>query len=275
MENKRTILLTGSSGFLGSRILSKINKNDTVYLLSNKNTVSTLNPHHIQITADELDDFAKFDTIIHCAGRTTGNTKDIWESNYQLTKKLVNFSKKNHTYFLFISTLNAGLNHKGPYENSKYKAERELLNKDIDFVIIRPSYLFDADNEPNLKKFRLFFPLFKIFPILLIPPYEFLVQPLNVRDLANFCVDRINKKDYLGKIIEVAGPSNKSIYEVISRYFIKNKIHIKLIRLPKIFFSPLRFCFKNKMNILFQDRVLRKNEEVTSLILDGNKISNI
>tara|TARA_B100000700_G_scaffold308380_1_gene386022 strand:- start:359 stop:1186 length:828 start_codon:yes stop_codon:yes gene_type:complete len=275
MENKRTILLTGSSGFLGTRILSKINKNDTVYLLSNKNSVSTLNPNHFEITINELDNFAKFDKIIHCAGRTTGNDKDIWESNYQLTKKLISFSKKNRAHFLFISSLNAGLNHRGQYENSKYEAERELLSKDIDFVIIRPSYLFDKNDEPNLKNFRLLFPFFKIFPILLIPPYDFLVQPLNVCDLANFCVERMNKKDYLGRIIEVAGPSSKSIYEVISQYFIKNKIKIKLIRLPKIFFAPLCFCFKSKMNILFQDKILRKNKEVTSLILDGNKISNI
>ena len=60
MENKRTILLTGASGFLGSRILSKINKNNTVYLLSNKSRASKSNPNHTHITINELDNFYQY-----------------------------------------------------------------------------------------------------------------------------------------------------------------------------------------------------------------------
>ena len=275
MENKRTILLTGSSGFLGSRILNKIRKKHTVYLLNHKNKISKLRSNYIQITVDELDKISKLDEIIHCAGISRGSSSNIWDVNYHLTKKLINLSKQHQAYFLFISTLNAGLTHKGHYENSKYEAERELLNEKIDFLIIRPSYLYDTNYDPNLKIISRFFPLYKLMPILFIPPYDFLVQPLHVNDLVYFCARRIEKKDYLGNIIELAGPSTKSIWDVIMQYFLQNGINIKLIKIPKSFISPLCFCFKNKMNILFQNKILKENKEVISFIVNGNKISEI
>ena len=112
-------------------------------------------------------------------------------------------------------------------------------------------------------------------PILFIPPYDFLVQPLHVNDLVYFCVRRIEKKDYLGNIIELAGPSTKSIWDVIMQYFLQNGINIKLIKMPKSLISPLCFCFKNKMNILLQNKILKENKEVISFIVNGNKISEI
>ena len=57
MENKRTILLTGSSGFLGSRILNKIRKKHTVYLLNHKNKISKsiiLSTHLIRFSAMDI-----------------------------------------------------------------------------------------------------------------------------------------------------------------------------------------------------------------------------
>jgi len=275
MENKRTILLTGASGFLGSRILSKIDESYIVYLLTNKNKIKNLKSNHIQIGRNELDKIDNLDTVIHCAGKMRGTAKKIWSVNYNLTKILLNLSIKHNAFFLFFSTLNAGLNYKGHYENSKYEAEKKIFHGSKNFLIVRPSYLFDTDCQPNLIFFNRFFFIFKYLPILFIPPSNFLVQPLHIDDLLWFCILRIEKKDYKGKIIEVAGPHNIGIWVLIKQYFVSNGINIKFIKLSKLFFTPLRFCFRNKMNILFQDRTLKKNKEIIGFIIDGNRISKI
>ena len=103
MENKRIILLTGSSGFLGSRILSRINKNNIIYLLTSKNKIEKLESNHIQITIDDLNKIDNIDEIIHCAGVTRGKSRHIWDVNYNLTKRLIAFCKKHNAYFYTTS----------------------------------------------------------------------------------------------------------------------------------------------------------------------------
>ena len=132
------ILVTGASGFIGSRLASKlIEKNHSVFGLVHKNKIT--NPEIKIINGDLVDSrFSipdeKFDVVFHLAAVTPmeKNKKIVKKVNYEGTINFFNQIKGKTDFFVYVSGLGA---FGDPGE--KIIDENTPLNPDTDYTKIR------------------------------------------------------------------------------------------------------------------------------------------
>jgi nucleoside-diphosphate-sugar epimerase len=162
------ILLTGSSGFLGKEIKSKIASNNIIFELNSKSG------HFKTDLRNEIPNFnINFDLVIHAAGKAHQTAKtikeinDFNEINYNGTQNLLNGLNKDLKVFIYISSvsvygLTKGTNineeenllAKDPYGISKIKAENLVkdwcLKNNIKFLILRLPLIVGVNPPGNL-----------------------------------------------------------------------------------------------------------------------------
>jgi nucleoside-diphosphate-sugar epimerase len=166
----KSLLFTGSTGFVGNNILPFLKK---------KYSVSTLDKKDADIQSDLAFDipriYQEFDIILHAAGKAHSvpqsekGIQEFYRVNYQGTKNLCAGLEKSKLpqSFVFISTVavygreygdllteNCPLDAKTHYGKSKIQAEEYLLEwcdrKNILLTILRPSLLAGKNPPGNL-----------------------------------------------------------------------------------------------------------------------------
>jgi UDP-glucose 4-epimerase len=172
--------ITGSSGFIGSRLLTYLsNKSDNIRLLVRSIDASS---QHEQVECDlasghiRSDCFSGVSTVFHLAGfahdmRTSKNVASIYQSvNVDATIRLAEIAvKAGVKKFVFVSSVKAGGSAtpgvclsendqgdpEGIYGNTKREAELKLLEigrkTDMNISIIRPSLVYGPNVKGNLR----------------------------------------------------------------------------------------------------------------------------
>jgi len=156
-----SLLITGSSGFVGKNLQDYLSRNSNYYEIENYNRFI---PNNGKI---------KNDAVIHLAGKAhdlkkVSNPQDYYEANFELTKQLYNdFLLSDAKIFIFISTVKAvadeikGIlredeipNPKTHYGISKHLAEKYILSHEIPngkrVYILRPCMINGPENKGNL-----------------------------------------------------------------------------------------------------------------------------
>jgi nucleoside-diphosphate-sugar epimerase len=162
MKKRDTVLLTGSSGFIGQRYLSYNRKSYTIQTVS------------LQQTSIEAIDFANIKVIIHLAGiahRMDQPSGQIYyDVNVEQTRQLaIKAQKGGVPHFIFASSVkvygdelnNTQLDETSPtapeddYGKSKLQAEqilRGLENEHFKVAIVRPPLVYGAGVKGNMLK---------------------------------------------------------------------------------------------------------------------------
>lgn len=115
MSEKKTILITGGTGYLGSNIINKYkNKYDFVLIKRKSSNLNRLLPSLKFIKTIDLEDLTdsaikqlNIDVILHCAthyGRKDFISTDIIEANLLLPLSLISFMSKTDKKVKFINT---------------------------------------------------------------------------------------------------------------------------------------------------------------------------
>lgn len=157
----RKILITGSSGFVGTNLVS--------YLKNFEIDVETLS--RMQLASDL--NFEGKDVIIHLAGKAhdlkkVSDPSEYYAVNFELTKKLYDsFLQSSAQKFIFISSVKAATdsldkvltedflaNPKTHYGKSKLMAETYIQAQQLpagkNFYILRPCMIHGPGNKGNL-----------------------------------------------------------------------------------------------------------------------------
>ncbi len=163
----KKVILTGSTGFLGSLIKTKLLKFKNIELIELSNEMDLVNLNSLK----PLESI-KIDIVIHCAGlaHTKKKTSAFYQINHLGTKNLLTVLTKNSPQnIIFISTVavygeesgnlikeNHPLNPKDYYGKSKLLAENEIINwadkNNSNYLIFRPSLIVGENPKGNLKK---------------------------------------------------------------------------------------------------------------------------
>ncbi len=138
------ILVTGSKGFIGNNLVSKLkeNSNHCIYEFSRKDSLSDLEGI-----------IHKIDIVFHMAGiNKKNNAEDFQKGNILLTKKLCEILKKNSkTIIYFASSIHSDKNNE--YGKSKKKGEEiflELEKKNGNKIyILKLPRIFGMGCKPN------------------------------------------------------------------------------------------------------------------------------
>lgn len=177
------ILLTGSSGLIGSHIRDLLlNDQHEVSIMVRSSANAVNQPHHPALKIFLVDYFlpetlypavVNQNVIIHCAGVTKVKKRsDFFRYNTELTENLINASKtvnpelKLFIYFSSLSAvgptqLNQPLSETQPakpiswYGKSKLQAEEILRQSGLYFTIVRPSVVYGPKDKDVFIYFKL------------------------------------------------------------------------------------------------------------------------
>lgn len=158
--SKKSILITGSSGFIGSNLIKKIGANYNIV---------EFNTNHGDIATADLS-FKGIDHVIHLAGQTF--VPRSWEDPYTFYKtnilgtvNILDFCRRNNAPLTYISAYVYGIPEylpidekhpmqaANPYMHSKVEAERicefYAKNYKVKMTILRPFNIYGAGQSES------------------------------------------------------------------------------------------------------------------------------
>lgn len=253
MENKKTLMITGASGFIGSNFIKRYEKEYNIVpvcLIKN-------NPEDL--------DFTGIDTILHLAAlvhQMKGAPEEkYFEINTRLTERLAKKAKENGVkHFVFYSTVkvygydgdlenhdfvlteNSPCNPNDPYGASKYEAEKilkNLENENFKISIIRPPLVYGEGVKGNMLS------LIKLVNKCPILPFDYdnnrrtMVGIENLLYMTKLIIDKEANGIYIGS--DLKDVSIKNITEAMENKLNKKRLKIKI---PSLIFKIL--CFSHK-----------------------------
>ena len=254
--NKK-VLLTGSSGILGSQLTKDLVFNNfIVTALDINDPIKKFDG--VQYVKSDLKKYLnntnllnEFELIIHAASVLPykNNEEEIWDKNFYTTKKLVtHLGKKDNIFLIYVSSsavygkpLSLPINKKtlrnplDAYGQSKVNSEDyiiENLNRES-FAIIRPRTIL-GDERSGI--FDIFFKLIKMGIPLPIPNNgRQTIQFVEVRDLSNLIVHVAKSK--LSGVWPAAGPNPEPLNYLLKSLSQKIKKRIIVININTKFFQ--------------------------------------
>ena len=244
MENKR-ILVIGGFGYIGREIVTRLiaEKYEVTVLSRNSRKNAQVNPIRF-IKGSVLDKkflaskVKGFDIVIYLAAIVQSVNKSRYRENARGVENIVDAMHLNKTKkIIYFSTQNVHISKTGPYGNSKKQCERIILNSDLDYMVIRPNYVYGIDKQNNFYKLRNIIRKIRICPI--IGKGNNKIQPINKKDIGDMTVDFV-KEFSSGSIIDISGKTAISVSDVADYIeeqggegFIRVHVPIRLLKLFK------------------------------------------
>ena len=240
---KKTLMITGASGFIGSNFIERY-----------KDKYKIIPIDLLKVKPEELN-IEKVDCVLHLAALVHQMNEvpreKYFEVNTELTKRMAEESKKQGVkHFIFYSTVkvygydgelynhNIILNEKSlcnprndPYGESKWEAEKILKNleeENFKVGIIRPPMVYGKGVKGNMERL---IKLIKKIPIL---PFNYtknrrsLVNIENLMYLTSLVIDKEGQGVFLP--LDEKNLSLKEIFEGIEKSYGLKRINIPLIQ---------------------------------------------
>lgn len=221
---KKTILITGGSGFVASNLKSYLESQGYIVLLTSRSKHKTENQFNLrQLNKDfKSEDFLKIlievnpVAIIHCAGRINGKQEELFEANQEYTLKVISSTESfnKNVCFIFISSVSA-INPVDSYGQSKHECE-EMIRKSLlnNWIILQPSLIYGFGDNKNIQT------LVKLTKNLFVIPVpvskNIKLQPLFIEDLSILIHKIILNANIVKSTLVVSGPEQLSIWQIIS-----------------------------------------------------------
>ena len=127
------ILLTGSTGFLGTRVADELQSRSLAW-----------RPLRVRLHQVRPADLEGAGIVIHCAGLTPGRSssnEDFFEVNTAGTSRLLERCEQSGVRrFIYISSM--GVKFPSVYAQSKLLAEQSVKQSRLEWLVLRPAHLY-------------------------------------------------------------------------------------------------------------------------------------
>jgi nucleoside-diphosphate-sugar epimerase len=244
--DKKSILITGASGLVGSHLVSKLSNQYDIYALvrsintENSSMSEQANPQYIACNFENhinTEIFPeKIDAIIHLMQSNLmrefpNNAVAIFDVNVKSTALLLDYGRKaGATHFIFASTggiygsstepfdedarVNIQTGELSYYFRSKYASEN-LVKAYSDYMavhILRPFFIYGKKQKSTMLLPRLVTNIRNNIPITLQGKDGIVINPVHVSDVVQLIEKCLHRNTSL--TINVAGPDRLSIREL-------------------------------------------------------------
>lgn len=220
------VFLTGSTGFVGKRILQDLlKKNYQVRCVVRQGSEQKI--VHYKEAADivqgditDVDSLrgklAGCDAVINLVGiirEFPGKGITFEKLHYEGTVNLLKAAREQGVRrFIQMSALGAQKDGKTQYQQTKFRAEECIQSSGLDYTIFRPSVIYG----PGDKFVNLFVRMLKTLQFVpVIGNGRYQMQPVSVENVSNGFVRSIEQKDSIGKIFVVGGPEKMEFNRII------------------------------------------------------------
>ncbi|MFH1588338.1 MAG: NAD-dependent epimerase/dehydratase family protein [Candidatus Diapherotrites archaeon] len=224
----KTVLVTGSRGFLGKKLVNKLNaKKYIVKEFDFDEGQDIRNKEQIMQAVKGVH------VVLHLAAILDENSKELFEVNVNGTRNVCEACEKEKAKLVFLSSVgvygdfngtaneSSPLNPITPYEKSKLESEKIVLNfqETIEVTVVRSALVLGANNSWK----KIISMIRKGFPLIGSGNNSF--QLIYVDELVQAIVFLMEKQWESGEIFNVAEKEIHSLKEVIG--FFREEIGMK------------------------------------------------
>ena len=220
-----TVLVTGSTGFLGRRVVQKLL--DHSYQVRclvrspgrermfDQGSVDvyygdTDNPEALLSACQGVEQVVHLVAVIRQQGAVTyDRVNRVGAANVAQAAK----SAGGVQQFIHVSAVGAVNNPEFPYLQSKWQGEQAIIDSGLPYTIIRPSIIFGEGDE-FLNSLAALVRLFPLVPV--VASGRNRLQPIWVDDVAQCIALSLSRHDLHGHILELGGPEQLSYNEIVS-----------------------------------------------------------
>jgi uncharacterized protein YbjT (DUF2867 family) len=234
------ILLTGSTGFIGNRVLQAISKQNLQVRCLVRKSASSQNKKITYVTGDVLDyeslvrATAGVDTVyyfIHMMGnQPTGEQKKFDELDRLAINNMVKACCENGVkriiHLTGIRNPQEKLSH---HLESRKEVEDIIIKSGIDYTIFRASIIIGRGGAA----FDILETAVRKFPI--IPIFEWentRVQPIYIDDVIRYLVECLDRKETINKCYDIGCSQVLTYKELIQQYADEFGLKRTFIRIP-------------------------------------------
>lgn len=252
-----TVMVTGSSGFLGQRVIRQFSSRGTSTIATYYHRLPEALPQVFPVCTDMaspellLAPLRNVHTVIHLAwegglcgsmrSSPQGNTGDVKDllSPERMTRNLsmmanliAAMEKVGNQRLIFVSAMGASRHSESLFLREKYAAELLLLNSRIkEKIILRPSIVSEAEN-PDDRFMRAVLRTMKLPLLYPVPRWPVPLRPIHVDDMAReiVCASE-GSPDETTVIGEVCGSESYPVDEIFrmmaDKFFAGQKLALK------------------------------------------------
>lgn len=251
------ILITGSTGFIGSKLVEKLEANSLDYRLlifpgSDDKSLPTGKSYDVVLSS--LEDkgslrtaFNKVDTVFHLAGiEQAGSKADLSRFEVRYLETFTDIAREAGVErFYYLSHLGADRNSAYGLLKAKGRAEAILQDSGLHYTIIRSSWLFGegdhfTESIANLIKKGLGF-------YFLPGDGDVLLQPLWVEDLVTALIWSLDMPEAVDQIFEVGGPEHLSYREIVTLVAEAMNRKVNFLNISPVQYSYFTQIVENRM----------------------------
>ena len=225
------ILVSGGTGFIGSEIVQRLLGEPSPARI----TVGTRSPERhkegdsrISWIRADVGDSASLEratqgqeVVIHCVqfpNAPIENTRRGWtylQVDGAGSVRMVEAAKKSSVRrFIYLSGAGAGRGRKEPCFLAKAMAEEAILRSGMEYVILRPSWIY-GHGDRSMNRFARMARFLPFLPV--IGDGRTKVQPVFVRDVAGAAARAVTSAKATNQLFELGGPEELTMDEIMKR----------------------------------------------------------
>lgn len=266
------ILITGATGFIGSELVKELSKKTKSIrcLVRAGSDTRLIEGYDIEILKGSLIDKESLEnalegitTVIHMAAVTSSKDRaHLHRTNVVSTQNIVQTCvKKNIRKFIFISSINATLDKKGAYGQSKFEAEQIVRRSSLDAFILRPSLVYNKVGDKILVSIVKLIKRLPIIPIIGDGNYKW--QPIYIKDLILIIVKIVYDDSLVNETYNVAGSSAVSYNELVDLICSAMDVRRIKVHIPFLIVRAVSNLFGSIVN-LSPDQIRELDQDKTA-----------
>lgn len=219
-----TVLVTGSTGFLGRRVVQKLIEHNYQVrcLVRTPGKERMFERGSVDVYYGDLDNpdalesaCQGVDQVIHLVAVIRESGKSTYDSvNHLGVQQVVEAARRTGgvSQFIHVSAVGAVNDPYLPYLRSKWQGEQVVIGSGLPYTIVRPSLVFGPGDE-FINSLAAVVRLFPAVPV--IAGGRNRLQPIWVDDLAQCIALSLSRHDLHGHTLELGGPEQLSYNQMV------------------------------------------------------------